>query len=195
MKKLLAILLCIAVMPLGIFNVSAAEIDASYTDSYSRLSGLGLVDTEQDYTTEQVITRLDFVKILGQYLKIYDTTKDSQVTEKIFDDIDVDDPYAAMIEYMAEREYLSGFGDGKFYPDGLLTYNQAVKAFICVLGYNSIESVKENYPDSYLKQAASIKLTKGVGNQGEKCTYGTVLKLMDNCLDMKLFLTAAFLKR
>ena len=189
MKKLLAILLCIAVMPLGIFNVSAAEDESRYTDSYNRLVGLGLVDDEQEYIEEQELTRLDFVKILGQFLKIYDQTKDAKVAEKTFGDIDVDDPYAAMIEYMAEREYLSGFGDGKFYPDGLLTYNQAVKAFICVLGYNSIESVKENYPDSYLKQAASIKLTKGVGNQGEKCTYGTVLKLMDNCLDIKVLET------
>lgn len=189
MKKLLAILLCIAVMPLGIFNVSAAEDESRYTDSYIRLVGLGLADSEQEYTEGQELTRLDFVKMLGQFLKIYDQTKNEKVTEKIFDDIDTDDPYAAMIEYMAEREYLSGFGDGKFYPDGLLTYNQAVKAFVCVLGYNSIESVKENYPDSYLKQAASIKLTKGVGNQGEKCTYGTVLKLMDNCLDIKVLET------
>ena len=133
MKKLLAILLCIAVMPLGIFNVSAAEDESRYTDSYNRLVGLGLVDDEQEYIEEQELTRLDFVKILGQFLKIYDQTKDAKVAEKTFGDIDVDDPYAAMSEYMAEREYLSGFGDGKFYPDGLLTYNQAVKAFICVL--------------------------------------------------------------
>ena len=186
MKKILAILLCIAVMPFGIFTISAAEADARYTESYNRLVGLGLADGEQEYTAEQELTRLDFVKILGQFLKIYDQTKDSKVTEKVFDDIDVNDPYAAMVEYMAEGEFLSGFGDGKFYPDGFLTYNQAVKAFVCILGYNSIESVRKNYPDSYLKQAADIKLTKGVGSQGEKCTYGIVLKLMDNCLDIKV---------
>ena len=72
MKKLLAILLCIAVMPLGIFNVSAAEDESRYTDSYNRLVGLGLVDDEQEYIEEQELTRLDFVKILGQFLKIYD---------------------------------------------------------------------------------------------------------------------------
>ena len=101
MKKLLAILLCIAVMPLGIFNVSAAEYETQYADSYIRLVGLGLADSEQEYTEGQELTRLDFVKMLGQFLKIYDQTKDAKVTEKIFDDIDTDDPYAAMIEYMA----------------------------------------------------------------------------------------------
>ena len=186
MKKILAILLCIVIMPLGIFSVMAAEDETQYMDSYNRLIGLGLIDDEQEYTTEQELTRLDFVKMLGQYLKIYDQTKDSKVTANVFDDIDIDDPYAAMIEYMVEREYLSGFGDGKFYPDGSLTYNQAVKAFVCVLGYNSIATVRENYPDSYLKQAADIKLTRGVENKSEKCTYGTVLKLMDNCLDIKV---------
>lgn len=186
MKKILAILLCIVIMPLGIFSVMAAEDETQYMDSYNRLIGLGLIDDEQEYTTEQELTRLDFVKIIGYFLKIYDQTKDSKVTANVFDDIDMDDPYAAMIEYMVEREYLSGFGDGKFYPDGSLTYNQAVKAFVCVLGYNSIETVRENYPDSYLKQAADIKLTRGVENKSEKCTYGTVLKLMDNCLDIKV---------
>lgn len=59
------------------------------------------------------------------------------------------------------KNAISGFSDGKFYPDRTVTLGQAATILLRVLGYKD-ESIGGVWPDSYLSFAASIGLTDGV---------------------------------
>ena len=59
------------------------------------------------------------------------------------------------------KKAISGFSDGKFYPDRTVTLGQAATILLRVLGYKD-ENIGGVWPDSYLSFAASIGLTDGV---------------------------------
>lgn len=59
------------------------------------------------------------------------------------------------------KQAISGFSDGKFYPDRTVTLGQAATILLRVLGYKD-ENIGGVWPDSYLSFAASIGLTDGV---------------------------------
>lgn len=73
------------------------------------------------------------------------------------------------------------------YPDRTITYMQAVKALISVLGYDYDANRKGGYPSGYLSCASGLKITKGTENTDPDAplTYGTLCILLYNCLDVE----------
>ena len=59
------------------------------------------------------------------------------------------------------KKAISGFSDGKFYPDRTVTLGQAATILLRTLGYKD-ENIGGVWPDSYLSFAASIGLTDGL---------------------------------
>lgn len=57
---------------------------------------------------------------------------------------------------------IAGVGDGRFLPDDDITYAQAVTILMRILGYDDADA-GAIWPDGYLKLAASVKLTGGLG--------------------------------
>ena len=73
------------------------------------------------------------------------------------------------------------------YPDRTITYMQAVKALVSVLGYDFDANDMGGYPNGYLSCASKLKITKGTENNAMSTplTYGTLCILLYNCLDVE----------
>ena len=160
-----------------------AEDAPKYDMEYNRLVGLGLMEEAEDIDFGREISRIEFVKILAKYLQIDENLKNATVSEDVFADIDKDYPDAATIKYIADIGYVQGFSDNMFYPEEKLTFSQAVKIAVCVLGYSNAADSLGGYPKGYEKIASDIGILKGVSRGEEYCTYGNVIKLLDNCLE------------
>ena len=59
------------------------------------------------------------------------------------------------------KNIISGYPDGKFYPDRTVSLGQAVTILLRMLGYKD-EAIGGVWPASYMSAAARIKLTDGV---------------------------------
>lgn len=73
------------------------------------------------------------------------------------------------------------------YPDRTITYMQAVKALVSVLGYDCDANQKGGYPSGYLSSANKLNITKGTEKTAMDAplTYGTLCILLYNCLDVE----------
>lgn len=80
------------------------------------------------------------------------------------------------------------------YPDRTITYMQAVKALVSVLGYDFDANQKGGYPSGYLSSASSLKITKGTENtdKDDPLTYGTLCILLYNCLDVERIVVTSY---
>ena len=83
-------------------------------------------------------------------------------TVTVYPDVKPSHWAAAYINMAAKgKNAISGYSDGKFYPDRTVTLGQAATILLRVLGYKD-ENIGGVWPDSYLSFAASIGLTDGV---------------------------------
>lgn len=99
--------------------------------AYQLLSG----DESGAFRPEEAITRGDFCAMVAQALGLYGG---EAVT---FTDVPQDAPYAAAVSSMVNLGFISGYGDGTFRPDEVLTYEQA----IAVLGAAAIWANMDSY--------------------------------------------------
>jgi len=80
---------------------------------------------------------------------------------------------------------ISGYSDGTFGPDRLVTYGQAVTILMRMLGYGDSD-VSAVWPDGYIDQAMTIGLSDGVTLSGSAAiNRGQAARLFVNLLNCK----------
>jgi len=182
MKKIFSVLLAVAVFMS--FTVVYAETGVSstdYTKTYEKMSKLGLLSNEIDYTDENAqVKRVDFIIAALKLIK-FDTN--SNVTDDLFSDVDKDYYAAGYIKKGVSLGFLSGYSDGTFRPENTIALNQAVKIVVKMLGYSEIAEASGGYPNGYLTVAYDKNILKGVTVDGDGLTYKNMLKLFENVIE------------
>ncbi len=78
---------------------------------------------------------------------------------------------------------MSGYADGTFKPDEIVTYAQAVTVLVRMLGYTD-NDVEAGWPDGYLDKAAELGLTEGLTQSaGSSITKGLMTVLFYRLLN------------
>lgn len=177
------------VAPLNLSVASAAEEDLINSDKYTeiqeRFYNLGLLHDEVDYSEENTGVRRD--SFIMAALRLANSDEVSATTEDVFTDVVKDDPTAPYIKRGVELGYLSGYSDGTFCPENIIKTEQAVKVLVRMLGYGDKAEAAGGYPNGYIAVADSLGLTDNVKFvSGSNLTYGTMLKLFDNALDIDI---------
>lgn len=124
---------------------------------------LGVMDgfSDGNFRPRAELTRAQFCKMVVYALNAEDELGLYR-TVTIYPDVKPSHWAAAYINMAAKgKNAISGYSDGKFYPDRTVTLGQAATILLRVLGYKD-ENVGGVWPDSYLSFAASIGLTDGV---------------------------------
>lgn len=173
MKKRILSLLLLAAMAASLLTVPAMAAppanrfidvyDNATTMSVESLRLMGVMDGFSDGTFRPAgaLTRAQFCKMVVCALNAEDELGLYR-TVTIYPDVKPSHWAAAYINMAAKgKNAISGFSDGKFYPDRTVTLGQAATILLRVLGYKD-ENVGGVWPDSYLSFAASIGLTDGI---------------------------------
>ncbi len=191
LKKFLVSLLATAllVVPMNFSMASAADEvvnSEAYTSRLELFNGLNLLSETVDYSIElSNVKRADFIMAA---LRINDMDKNiGKVTENPFVDVVIDDPVAPYVKKGVDLGYLSGYSDGEFRPNDPIRIEQAVKVMVKMLGYTLDAEASGGYPNGYITVADNLGVLDDiVVASGAFMTYGEMLKLFENALDVEV---------
>lgn len=193
-NRILALLLavCLTVPLLGVPALADSAASAGFSDisdpttalAVESLRLMGVLDGYGDGTFRPggSLTRAQFCK-----MAVYAMNQSSQLgkyrTVTIFPDVKPTYWASSYINLAAKgKQIISGYPDGKFYPERIVTCGQAVSILVRLLGY-TIDEVGGIFPDSYMAQASTIGLTDGLSlTAGAALTRGQSARLFLNLL-------------
>lgn len=148
-----------------VFAVEAETPNGSPPDYYVESNGTVTMRTELAQLYDigimsdvgggpyESITRGEMAKIVTQ---LYGLPHISELCE--FTDVSARNTYAGSIKFASENKIMNGYGNGLFLPDKDITYHEAVKTIVTVLGYEPLALQKGGYPHGYLKVANELGL-------------------------------------
>lgn len=190
MKKIItAVLLCCTIMASMLVPVQAAmfsdvSISTPYRDAIITLSTIGLLKGYEDGTfrPDNTITRAEFTVMVTRALAVDGVKIDGDIFS------DVSNHYAKYnIRTAYDMGIINGMGDGTFRPDAPVTYEQAVKMIVCMLGYGDNGEEMGGYPDGYMKMGARLNLTGGISmTNSDPAPRGVIAQLIYSALDVKI---------
>ena len=192
MKKRLLTLLLAACLTVSLLAVPAGAATAGFSDvsdsstalAVESLRLMGVLDGYSDgsFHPDGSLTRAQFCK-----MAVYAMNQSSELgkyrTVTIFPDVKPAYWASAYINLSAKgKQIISGYPDGKFYPERTVTCGQAVSILVRLLGYTA-DQVGGIFPDSYMAQASTIGLTDGLSlSAGAALTRGQAARLFLNLL-------------
>lgn len=177
MKKIISFILCLCLC-LSVTPAFAGE----YDDSISRVCGIGVMGNvaDGDFRADDTITRAEFTAVALRLLGIFNSPQAN--TE--FGDVPYSHWASGHISTASSLGLINGRGNGIFAPEDNVTYPEAVKILVCVLG-RDVTMANHDYPQSYMAEAGKLGITKGVEYTPSPLTRAQVAALTDNALDVK----------
>ena len=177
-KKIISIFLLISFVFAGVVvNAEETASDDSYNKRVEKLTYLGIY-FEEGTEKDTEVTRANFIRDILKFANV-----EASSEEKIFFDVDKDHPCFSEISTGARLGYMVGYTDGNYYPENIITINDAVKAFVNVLGYEVIANQNGGYPNGYIYAANSIGLLDGIEMGTVNLDYEIFSKLIENALE------------
>lgn len=132
----------------------------------------------------QPVKRGEMAKIISQTLKIS--------YPGVSDFVDVaDNVNSGYIGLAQQMKIVDGYGDGLFMPEKEITYYEAVKMIVCMLGYRPVAE-EEGYPYGYLKKANELGLILYPNAQDRIINLDDISKILYKAIDTPLMLQTGF---
>lgn len=199
LKKVLAltVVLCMILGTFGAMTASAAFTDVAgteYEEAVETLVPLGIIAGYDDgtYKPDQTVTRAEMAAFVVREMGLAEAATAAGGSNP-FNDV-ADDHWAlGSIKIAANYKIIVGDGYGTFRPDDEVTFAEAVKMVVCMLGYELRAQQKGKFPDGYLIEGTTLKLTTGMGfGSNDPAKRGTVAQLMYNALEVPLMEVTVF---
>lgn len=102
-----------------------------------------------------------------------------------FKDVTRESAYYDSIGIVAALGIVQGDGNGMFRPSDSVSYQEAVKVLVCLLGYDSMAQSKGGYPMGYLTVGGEIGLLGG-GGSAQSFTAQNLYQMFYNALDIAI---------
>lgn len=187
MKKRLSVFLAVLMLVGTAFTVQAA----SFTDTPGKscetaasvLNALGIVEGKSEgvFAPEDALTRAEMATLVLRTVGM-----DSPASGRdIFTDVPSSHWAYSFIAAAYQMGIVNGTSADTFTPDGVVTYEQAVKMVVAALGYTVQAEAQGGYPTGYLSKAAQLDILGGVKIGGDM-TRGDMALLLYNALDVPL---------
>jgi hypothetical protein len=151
--------------------------NASYSEAVDFLKEIGIMqgDSTGNFNPNKAVSRAEMAAILCRMLgETSDLTTSTQ-----FSDVPLDYWANAYISKVAELGVVGGYGNGKFGPSDIVTYEQAVTMLLRALGYENEAEEAGGYPNGYMAVARDIDILDGLDRElGEplnRCDVAVIL--------------------
>lgn len=162
---------------------SQSEI-AYYDRSADFLASVGVINNINEFNTS--VSRGEFAYTLLALMGYDDPTQVQNEIQK-FNDSDAKATDNGIINTVTDYGLLSFFDNGTFSKDEALTYDDAVKGLVCVLGYRFLAEENGGSINDYVSVANKIKLLKSVDAElGYAVSANNYIKLIMNALEVDM---------
>ncbi len=172
-SKIIALVVMITMSFTLVVNVNTTYAETKKVSGYELL--LNRIGISAVYDENSYITRGDFAVLAVQAAKV-----EAYEGDTFFSDIS-----GEQADYINTAVYLgivSKSSDGLFYPDRIITLNEATAMCLRLLGYGEVLNTPGAYPTKYVAQANKLKLYTGLSS-GQNLTGADAAKLIFNTLD------------
>lgn len=171
--------------------ITAGSIGFAY-DPFERLEKYEIMKKSEDATA--YVTRIEMTKIIAPAFTYKPEHIEKEIVrEDIFSDVK-DHEDNKYISFAMNKKIINGYPDGTFKPDNNVTYGEAIKIILCMLGYEPLaESMMLSYPDNYIELSKQLGFAEKVDLQpGDYVTQGQMATLVDFSLDLPLMEQATY---
>lgn len=184
LAKVLSVILCFAIIfalavPV-VFGADNEAVSNTGKESYDFLKALGIITKDDPaYNEGEAVSRAYFVKLA---LMLSNDAPEVLVSnDEVFFDVNSLTQYEAYIETAYRIGYISGGSGGNFNPNDTITYAQALKILINILGYTPVAEAKGGFPAGYVSVASSLDILDGVSvNEAGLLCQWQVMMLLEN---------------
>ena len=184
-KKIIALVLCMCVLPAIIIDTYAAdtELTDAAKEAYDVLSALGYINS--DYTEDMIADMKDFTR--AEFAQMtYNVFGAGNASKEIYyHDVPATHFASGSIAALVEMGILSMNEDKLFYPDVPITRTEAAKILLYSLGYGEMCEVYGGWTAGIEKMASGLKLYKNVTSNGY-LTYPDMLVMFYNALTAEI---------
>lgn len=181
MKKRTIACIVIMMLLLGMMPAKAATDEAVF-----EVRALGILkgDENGELRLEDDVTRGEFAAIVVRMLG-YEDLASAQYT--MFKDVPENHIHSGAIALIDRLGFVSGDGNGYFYPDKSITVQECLKILVHSVGYEIAAQGKGGYPNGYVAIANQLELTKGLGRTlQQNATRGDVTEMVYHALYVDL---------
>lgn len=153
------------------------------SDAIDRLSRLGIINGFEDgsFRPHETLTRAQFAKIAVHMLGEEENAS-SRAMNMVFSDVPTTHWASGYINYIAEKDIINGYPDGRFGAEDTITYAQALTILVRLLGFDG-ETMGYKWPDGYMSKAEALDITKNMSfDKYENVTRGNAAYIVFNTL-------------
>ncbi len=158
-KRLTALILVfcmIAVLPVFAETEEAKSVKtAEYEKLVEKLSSVGVWTMEKG--AGDIINRAEFAQLMANFVN----AEGDGISECNFVDVDKSNKYYNAISYMKSFGIMNGIDAERFAPLRSITYNEALKTILTILGYSDRAEMKGGYPNGYVNVGLSLGFLVG----------------------------------
>lgn len=163
--------------------VQAAGSPSAADSATTLLTLLGVISTDStgSYNLERFVTRAEFAKMLVMASPFKNLVATSSYSSP-FRDVAAKDWAAPYIRIAASKGLLSGYSDGNFRPDSVITLEQGINSVLKLLGYMQSD-FSGAFPYAQMNIYSSSGLSNNiVGGVGTLMTRGDTANLIYNLM-------------
>ncbi|MBP3361161.1 MAG: S-layer homology domain-containing protein [Clostridia bacterium] len=191
MKKINAIFLLIALLIniTAFSGVQAQDIaqentENPYAEEQEVLVALDIMskNSEGEIDNSKEITRAEFVDTAAKFINVNPAEAASY---SYFYDVPVDSWYTNSLNILTDLKIISQNEEKKFYPDRVITVDEATKMIVCLLGYRIFAEQRGGYPSGYRAIASELGLKNKLPS-GTALTNAHMTALLYNAIDIEM---------
>lgn len=179
-KRLISLLLAVCLA--AAFCVIPASA-ASEEEVVRTVKTIGIMagDEHGSMNLSQNVTRAQFAKMLSASSRFKDSLGEG-AGYSLYSDVKSGHWASEYIRLAAEQGWMTGYSDGGFRPDGVITLEEACAAVLRLLGYDA-STLAGSYPYAQLSKAGAIGLRDGISRgKGELMLRRDCARLFYNAL-------------
>ncbi|MCH5188026.1 MAG: S-layer homology domain-containing protein [Oscillospiraceae bacterium] len=166
-----------------------SDVGAELTPYVEEIAELNVLSGWEDGTfrPDEAVTRAYAAQVVAELFRL----KEDRLYIPVFYDVNADHWFAEAVSALYKNNIVAGDGEGYFYPNKYITYQEFFKIVTYALGYGV--PVRQMGGDSML-MAMNLGLSDGLptvaGN--ERLTRGDMAIILSNALDTPLMVTNTF---
>lgn len=160
-------------------------IDTPYHEAVTVLKHLGFITgvTETEFRPNSPVTRAEFCTLLTRMLNLENLENAAKVSG--FRDVSSDHWAYTSIETLYQLGFINGTSEFTFSPEEKITFSQAIKILISVLGYTPDAELEGGFPIGYLSIANRLHLIDRIINTENSITRGEAALYLYRATDTK----------
>lgn len=180
MERITSIILCLCLLLVGIFPVYGAADSKTVQNTVMALEIIS-GDENGNINSSENVTRAEFAKMLIKASAYKDSIQEGSGSSP-FKDVKYTHWASDYIKTAVNEGWMSGYVDGTFRPENLITFEEAASAVLKLLGYET-SSLSGTYPNAQISKFNALKIGSGISPvQGKALTRNECMYIFYNLM-------------